>query len=217
MKKLDFKTYGECTNELLKLKYASQIIYEGYTDDLITSAAGDLELKLNYGMGDTSSVIARKYGDYIVWIPMIPLDSDYRYETIIFNLKQFAELWTFLRYKAEEDLEIIKNISADELKLMWMIGARGTEHIDDISSLIKSVKKNTIALSASLDEETIFYNLIEKQWRLTDKIIEGRDYWKTFIAYLNKGVYEEWEVLKKDNKDNLYIQLGNGYCLPIWK
>ncbi|WP_342472621.1 hypothetical protein MHH70_04035 [Metasolibacillus sp. FSL H7-0170] len=217
MKKLDFKTYGEFTNELLNLKYDSQIIYEGYTDNLITSAAGDLELKLNYGMSNTSSVIARKYGDHIVWIPKVPLDSDYRYETIIFNSKQFAELWTFLKYKAEDDLETIKNISADELKLMWMIRARGTERIDDISSLIKSVKKNTIALSTSLErEETIFYNLIENQWELKkDKIIEGQDYWKSFISYLDKGVYEEWEVFKKDNKDNLYIHLGNGYCLPI--
>ncbi|MGY0691936.1 hypothetical protein ACW2QC_03985 [Virgibacillus sp. FSP13] len=217
MKKLDYKTYGEFTNELLNFKYDSQIIYEGYTDNLVTSVTGDLELKLNYGTSNTSSVIARKYGDHIVWIPKNPLDSDYRYKTIILNSEQFTELWTFLKYKAEDDLEIIKNISADELKLMWLIGARGTERIDDISSLIKSVKKNTIALSTSLEHrDTIFYNLIENQWALKkDRIIEGKDNWESFIAYLDKGVNEEWEVFKKDNKDNLYIHLGNGYCLPI--
>ena len=217
MKKLEYKTYGEFTNELLNLKYDSQIIYEGFTDNLITSVAGDLELKLNYGKSNTSSVVARKYGAHIVWIPKVPLDSDYRYKTIIFNSKQFAELWTYLKYKAEDDLEIIKNISTDELKLMWMIGARGTERIEDVSSLIKSVKNNTIALSTSLEhEETIFYKLIENQWTLKkDKIIEGQDYWESLIAYLDKGVYEDWEVFKKDNKDTLYIHLGNGYCLPI--
>lgn len=217
MKKLDYKTYGEFTNELLYLKYDSQIIYEGYTDNLITSVSGDLELKLNYGMSYTSSVIARKSGDYIIWIPKIPLDSDYRYKTIIISSKQFSELWTFLKYKEEDDLEIIKNISADELKLMWMVGARGIERIDDMSYLIKSVKKNINALSTSLEhEDAILYNLIENRWALKkDEIIEGQDYWKSIIAYLDKGGYEEWEVFKKDNKENLYIHLGNGYCLPI--
>ncbi len=216
LKKLDYKTFGEFTNEFLNLKYDSQIIYEGYTDNLITSVTGGLELKLNYGMSNTSSVIARKYGDHILWIPKIPLDSEYRYKTIIFNSKQFQELWTFLKYKAEDDLKSIKKISADELKLMWMIGARGTERIGDISSLIKSVKKNTIALSTNIEhKDTIFYNLIENQWALKkDKIIEGQ-YWKSFIAYLDNGVNEEWEVFKKDKKDNLYIHLGSGYCLPI--
>lgn len=218
MKKIDYHTYGEFTSELLILKYDSQIIFKGYTDSLVTSIAGDLELKLNYGTINTSSVIARKHGDHIVWIPKIPLNSDYIYKTIIFNSKQFAELWTFLNYKVEDDLELIKNVSVDELKLMWMISARGTERIDDISSLIKSVKKNTIALSTYLEhEDTIYYKLIENQWEFKiDKIIEGQDDWESFIAYLDNGFYEKWEVFKEDNKDNLYIHLGSGYCLPIY-
>lgn len=217
MRKLDYKTFGEFTNELLCLEYDSQIIYEGYTDNLITSETGNLELKLNYGTSTTSSVIARKYGDNIVWVPKIPLDSDYRYKTIIFTSKQFEELWTYLKYNPEDDLEIIKNISANELKLTWMIGARGAEQIDDMSSLIKSVKKNTIALSTSLENQnTIYNNLIENQWALKeDRIIEGKGNWESFFAYLDKGVYEEWEVFKKDNKDNLYIHLGNGWCLML--
>ncbi|WP_347320719.1 hypothetical protein [Rossellomorea sp. RS05] len=217
MKKLDYKTYGDFTEEMLLLKYDGQVIYEGYTDDLITSVTGDLELRLNHGRINTSSVIARKCNEHIVWIPKIPLDSDYIYTTIIFNLGQFADLWTFLKYDAEDDLGFIKNISADELKIIWMTGARGTERIDDMSSLIKSVKKNTIALSTSLEElDTILYDLIENQWVLKEgKIIEGKDNWESFVAYLDKGLFEEWKVLRKDSEDNLYIHLGNEYCLPI--
>ncbi|MCM2603434.1 hypothetical protein NDQ57_01785 [Rossellomorea marisflavi] len=217
MKKLDYKTYGEFPEEMLILKYDEQVIYEGYTDDLITSVTGDLELKLNHGRSNTSSVIARKYDEHILWIPKIPLDSDYVYNTIILNSDQFKELWTFLKYDAEADQEFIQNISADELKRMWMIRARGIERIDDMSGLIKSVKKNIIALSTNLEgQETILYDLIENQWVLkVGKIIEGKDNWESFVAYLDKGLFEEWKVLKKDNEDYLYIHLGNGYCLPI--
>ncbi|WLV24510.1 hypothetical protein QR721_12830 [Aciduricibacillus chroicocephali] len=217
MKKLDYRTFGDYTNELLSLEYDSHTIYEGYTDDLITSVTGDLELKLNYGRNIASSVVARKYGDHIVWIPKVPLDSDYKYITIIFNLKQFAELWTFLKYKVEDDLEIIKDISAEELKLMWMIWAREKEQIDDISDLVKSVKNNILALSTNLEhQDKIFYNFIESQWALKkNRVIVSEDNWESFIVYLDKGIYEEWEVFKKDNKDNLYIHLGNGYCAPI--
>lgn len=217
MKKLDFKTYGEFTDEMLNLKYDSQIIYEGYTDNLITSITGDLELKLNYGTSNTYSVLARKFGDHVVWIPKLPLDSDYRYKTMVFTLRQFVELWTFLKYRAEDDLEIIKNIRSDELKLIWMMGARGAERIDDTSSLIKSVKKNILALSTSLEhQDTTFNNLIQNNWVLNkDRLIEEGDNWECFIAYLDNGVHEEWEVFKKDQEDVLYIHLGSGYCLPI--
>ena len=217
MKKLDYKTYGEITEEMLILKYDGQVIYEGYADDLITSVTGDLELKLNHGRSNTSSVIARKYDEHIVWIPKIPLDSNYIYKTIIFNSDQFKELWTSLKYEAEDDLGFIKNISADELKRMWMVGAKGIERIDDMSGLIESVIKNTIALSTNLEgQETILYDLIENQWVLKEgKIIEGKDNWEKFVAYLDKGLFEEWRVLNKDHEDNLYIHLGNGYCLPI--
>jgi hypothetical protein len=217
LKQLDYKTYGEITDEMLILKYDEQVIYEGYTDDLITSVTGDLELILNHGRSNTSSVIARKYDEHIVWIPKIPLDSDYIYNTIIFNSDQFKELWTSLKYEAEDDLDFIKSISADELKQMWMMGARGIERIDDMSGLIKSVIKNTIALSTNLEgQETILYDLIENQWVLNEgKIIEGKDNWESFVAYLDKGIFEEWRVLNKDHEDNLYIHLGNGYCLPI--
>lgn len=217
MKKLDYKTYGEFPEDMLILKYDEQVIYEGYTDDLITSVTGDLELKLNHGMRSTSSVIARKYDEHIVWIPKIPIDSDYVYNTIILNPDQFKELWTSLKYDAEADLDFIQNISADELKRMWMIRAREIERIDDMSGLIKSVKKNIIALSTNLEgQETILYGLIENQWVLKEgKIMEGKDSWESFVAYLDKGLFEDWKVLKKDHEDNLCIHLGNGYCLPL--
>lgn len=217
MKKLEYKTHGEFTNESLTLQYDSQVIYEGYTDDLITSVTGNLEMNLNFGMQNTSSVIARKYGDYIVWIPKFPLDSYYKYKTIIFTTHQFKELWIFLKYEAKDDLEIIKNISTNELKLIWMISARGTEQINDISSLLNSVEKNTIALSKKLEhQQTTFYNCIENEWVFNkDEITESRDDWETYIAYLDKGEYEEWEVFKIDNKDNLYIHLGNRFCVLI--
>ena len=55
MKNLIIKFMENLQNELLKLSNGSQTIYEGYTDNLVTSVTGDLELKLNYGMSNTSS------------------------------------------------------------------------------------------------------------------------------------------------------------------
>lgn len=219
MKKLDYKTAGEFTNELITLQYDSEVIYEGYTDDLITSVTGDLEMNLNFGMNHSYSVVARRFGNFIVWIPKLPLAPHYRYEKIIFTLQQFKELWTFLKYEANDDLEIIKNISEVELKLVWMTLARGKEQINDIPSLMKSVEKNTIALSTNLEhQKTTFYNLIKHEWEFDfnkSEIIEDHDNWERFIAYLDDGINDEWEVFKRDNKSNFYIYLGNGFCLPI--
>ncbi|MCG3089817.1 hypothetical protein [Sporosarcina cyprini] len=215
--KLEYRTYGEVSKELLVLNYDSQIIYEGYTEDFVTSITGDLELNLNYGSSKSYSVVSRKYGDLIVWIPKLPVDMHYKCKTIIWTSKEFEDFWTFLKYVPSDDLEIIKEISACELKLVWLIGARGNEQINNYICLYKSVKKNIIALSSNLEHQNkIFNNLIEQDWLLeSNKIIKCKADEEKFLAYLDKGLNEEWEVFRTDQNENLYVHLGNEFCLPI--
>lgn len=216
MKKLEYVTCGEFIHESLVLKYDSEVIYEGYTDDLVTSVTGDVELRLNFGGKNTSSVIARKYGGHIVWIPKMPLDTKDKYKTIIFNLKQFAALWTFLKYNVEDDLSLIKDINADELKQMWLIEAMKYERIDDLLGLSKLVEKKVVALSTNEKWiETKFNQLIIKQWVLTDKILKTKGNWETIVAYLDKDAFDEWKALKMDPNEQLFIHLGGGFCILV--
>ncbi len=217
MKTFNFIVDGEFTNELLTLTYDSKVIYKGYTDDLVTSVTGDLEMNLNFGMNETYSVIARKYENYLVWIPKLPLDQTTRYEPIIFTLQQFKELWRFLKYNPQDDLERLKNLNDVELKLIWMVLSRGTERIENITSLSKSVKNNIIALSPNLEkQQTTLYNLIDHEDAFHQReIIESESNWDAYIAYLDQGEIDEWVALKRDNKGKLYMHLGNDLCLAI--
>lgn len=218
MKKLEYETFGDVINESIILWYNSQIIYEGYVDDLITSITGNLELKLNYGTNHISPVIARKYQGNIIWVPKMPLGSNYKYNTIVFSTKSFVELWTFIKYKAEDDLQTIKDLSFEEIRIMWIMRARGTEEIDNVYSLIKSVKRNVIALSTNLElQKGLFFKLLENKYLANnDNLVEDSGNWEEFIAYLDKGTYDEWTVFKKDNNNQLYMHLGNGHSIPIY-
>lgn len=214
MGKIEFVTNGEFINEILTLKYNSQVIYEGYTDNLVTSITGNLELQLNYNTENTYSVIARKGGNYIIWLPKLPVGSNYKYEPIIFSVNQFVELWSFLGYRAEEELKSVKNINKDELRLVWLMKARGTEQITNLSDLIKSVKNNMIAFSTNLDGEKELLSFLINQWEFENvEIIESKTHWENYIAYLDRGSVEEWTVFKKDKYGNLYINLDNRYTL----
>ncbi len=217
MKKLEYKTVGEFSNERLTLTYDSQVIYEGYTDHLITSETNDLELKLNYGLGNTYPVIARRHGNHIIWIPKYPLAIDDSYQTIIFNVDQFNALWTYIKYEPEDDLSFIKDIRVDELKLVWLVSARRNEQVDGISDLIKSVKENVMTLSTNLErQDNFFYNCIENQWTLKkDEIVQCDNNKNRYIVYLDQGRLDEWEVFKENEENHLYIHLGKGYCLPV--
>src|SRR5699024_12161824 len=107
---------------------------------------------------------------------------------------------------AEEDLKSVKNINKDELQLVWLMKARGTEQITNLSDLIKSVKNNMIAFSTNLDGEKELLSFLINQWEFENvEIIESKTHWTNDIAYLDRGSVEEWTVFKKDTYGNLYI------------
>lgn len=120
MKQLSYDVKGENIYEVLTLKYDSQILYQGYVDDLVTSAAGNLELKLNYGEKTIYPVIARRYGEKILWLPTMPLKEAYNYIPMIFSLDQFTNLWETLKYDPQEDLEIVKDANLLDLKAICL-------------------------------------------------------------------------------------------------
>lgn len=218
MKQLIYETKGEKAYELLRLEYDSQIIYEGYTDDFITSVSGELELRLNYGGESTSPVIAKKFGETILWVPRKPIKENYRYSPIIFSLSQFTALWEYLRYNPQEDLDIIHDAIYEDIKLMWLMPGRGPGRFKDILQLVNSVKENTITFSIELDHyQKVYYQLLEGQWSNIFKkelIMKSERNLESVIVYLDKG-NQEWEALKVSADDKVYIHLGKGICLPL--
>ncbi|MET3507791.1 hypothetical protein [Halalkalibacter oceani] len=216
MKQLHYQTEGELTDERLKLTYGSQLIFEGYTDDLVTSASGDLQLKLNFGTKEISRVNARKLGDHIIWTPELPLPGKDSYVPLLFTERQFTELWTALRYDPAADLALVSDISLDELKRIWLIPAVAEPQLTDLADLARSVKEQIIACSDELEEQQQYLEqLIEEDWSKMDTLrlqaVESSPDWKDATAYLNDG--SEWIPLKIDLDGTQYLYLGAGICL----
>lgn len=216
MKQLHYQTEGELTDERLSLTYGSRLIFEGYTDDLVTSASGDLQLKLNFGAKETTRVSARKLGEQIIWIPELPLSGKDSYTIILFSEQQFTELWTALRYEPAADLALISDISLDELKQIWLITAVAELQLSDLAELARSAKEQIIACSDELEEQQQYLaQLIEEDWSKMDTLrlqaVESDKDWKDGTAYLNDG--SEWVPLKFGLDGKRYLHLGNGICL----
>ncbi|MCM3760981.1 hypothetical protein M3212_09295 [Alkalihalobacillus oceani] len=216
MKQLHYQTEGELTDERLRLTYGSQLIFDGYTDDLVTSASGDLQLKLNFGTKETTRVSARKLGEQIIWIPELPLSAKDSYTTLLFSEQQFTELWTALRYDPAADLTLIPAISPDELKRTWLIAAIAEPQLSDLAALARSAKEQIIACSDELEEQQPYFTqLIEEDWSKMDtgrlQAVESDSDWKDGTAYLNDG--GEWVPLKIDLAGKRYLHVGNGICV----
>src|SRR5699024_12783181 len=104
-----------------------------------------------------------------------------------------------------------------ELQLVWLMKARGTEQITNLSDLIKSVKNNMIAFSTNLDGEKELLSFLINQWEFENvEIIESKTNWKNYIAYLDRGSVEEWTFFINDKYSNLYIHFDNIYNLLIY-
>jgi hypothetical protein len=212
----------ELQYEKLIMTYNNKVIFEGYTDDLVTSIDGDLELKLNNVLtGKVSPVIGRKVNTSILWIPKQPnsYESSYFYQAVLFTKEDFYKLWSSLRYDATEDYQAIKNIDANELKLAWLASSNCELKLSEYTELSKSINSKLLAINSE-NHNVIqkFLKLLNESWSVTNlgrEMITSEDSWKTMSVVLDLEGLPEWNAIKIDPNNNLYVHFGFNLCLEV--
>ncbi|MEG0772704.1 hypothetical protein [Clostridium sp.] len=211
---------GELYEQRCNLFYGDQLIYKGYVDNLVTSINGYLELKLNYGTSRISSVIVKKLGDIIFWIPINDRSVNEKYNNIIISVSDMRSLWDKLGYDLTEDIHLISSISRMDLKLLWVINSGLRFQFDlygDIAQLVtENITSFTNESSGNLDEK--FHYLLKEDWKGLDlnylKLIEFMH--GKLVVYLDdSNRFLEWIPLFEDETQNTWINLGNNWCIRV--
>jgi hypothetical protein len=212
--------YGQIYDQQCNLYYGEQLIYTGYVDDLVTSINGYLEVKLNYGTTRTLSVVVKKLGDVMFWVPVKYENLDELYKTIIISENDMQNIWNELGYDLADDMYLISNIGKVELKTLWIINSGIRAELSVVKDMGNLIKDNIILTicESSEDLNKVFNYLLESNWDSLDvKYLEPIDTIKEKLVvcldYSNK--YLEWiPVFKKTSQYNL-INLGNGWGIRI--
>lgn len=214
---------GTSYEEKCKLYYKDQLLYDGYVEDLVTSLKGFLEIKLNYGHKNSLSTQVKRLGKKVLWIPIIENSNEIlikEYRAIVFSLFEMNILWKKLRYELTGDLRYIINVDIQDLKKLWIVNSGFNLQSDNIVEVFKYFKKNILAFSrpkTNMLKQT-FDDLFMNDWinvKLNLKQIDSIQ--DKLIVYLDdEGKTIEWNALLQDNKDDIFINLGNQWGLQVF-
>lgn len=211
-------------DEKISIKYDDIIIYNGYVDSLVTSedVDSDVELKLNYSnQSNQSNVIARRLGNDILWIPNIKycFKEKYKYIPLIFSVNEFKKLWDSMRYNFEDDIEKIKEVTAEEVMLTWYITSNIRENVDSIYAYVNILVSKFIC--TDIESENINKQILKlfNYNEILDKInlmgiCEGNNNIINAKIYLDDNI--EWDAIKIVDGTNIYLNLANRKYVPIF-
>ena len=224
MEELKYSLNGEIYDEKIKIKYDDILIYYGYVDDLVTSISGELELQLNFGnYNNISSVICKKLNSSILCIPKISecFRDQYYYCPMIFSIEIFKDLWSSIRYNYNSDLQLIRQINLSDIILMWLVSSKCRNNGNNIHEYLKYIFSKLICMSKEKEFLNIFINdIFKNSFELLEieyKIINVHNKMETVFFYLDKKLDYKWEALKVDEKQNIYLYLGNNKCIHIFR
>lgn len=213
---------GDSYEEKCIINYHGQTIYDGYVDDLVTSVNGYLEVRLNYGTQSKLSTRIKKLGNMILWVPlnMANVELVKKYKTIVLSYSDMDELWDKLGYTLEDDLPLINNATSEDLKLIWLINSHLEFSSNDIKEDVKQLSNSIIAYSHEESEflKKAFDNLIKASWidlefNSLKQINSEQDKLVVYLDDSNNTI--EWSALLADDRKNIFINMGNQWCLPL--
>lgn len=214
---------GDIYDEKISIKHDDIIIYNGYVDSLVTSedVESDVELKLNYSnQSNQSNVIARRLGNDILWIPNIKycFKEKYKYIPLIFSVNEFKKLWDSMRYNFEDDIEKIKEVTAEEVMLTWYITSNIRDNVDRIDDYVNILGRRFICTDIECENinkqilKLFNYNEILNKINLMG-ICDGNNNIINAKIYLDDNV--EWDAIKILDETNIYLNLANKKYVPI--
>ncbi|BCN32360.1 hypothetical protein [Anaeromicropila herbilytica] len=211
---MDISIYGEDYYEKMMLEYEGKIIYQGYIDDFVTSEKGNLELKLNYDSNKNQSIILKKMKDKIVFVPNVEIcfSSEYNYEIMMISIKEFEDLWIKMKYNPSNDLELICEITNEDILLMWLLTSGYRNDNTSINIYIEELKENCIGTSnEEIQIEEVFDKVLYAKSHFTECIYE--DIGEKIYLYLDNGV--EWNALTKGTDNNLYLNIKYNIMIKL--
>ena len=142
---------GSDYDQTLTLFYDEFLAFSGIADDLVTSANGELQVRLNFSGGEGYLHTLRLSSEFVVLVPVISNADAETYlrlssgMVLAWPLKDVVSLWEQLRYDPKE-LKNLRLASSKELFLIWLISSKYCSvQTLDLSTMSDLVGKNIIA------------------------------------------------------------------------
>lgn len=211
---LTTKIYGEAFDEKIKIIFNTEVIHDGYTEDLITSQNDFLELKLNYGTRKNSSVIIKRIEDTIIFVPIESqlLSSDYMYHPVSMSFNELSDVWTRMGYDINDDKDYIPTLEKKDLELIWLANSGMKENFANIAEF----KQYLSSVSYYVDSEVInldkvlSVDYLEKHSNLLEVNL---DELKPILVYMDSN--KEWIAFLSDEKNHVFLTTKLSYELKV--
>ena len=142
---------GEGYGQVLTLEKQGARLFESVADDLVTSAAGGIVLRFNYGRNREYPHELRRLGSKFLMVPRFTDLSDEYYSLAsaagrVIDQGQLLKLWESLRYPVEE-LDEIAAATSEEVIACWLLNSRVTTlHFTDLSEYQRQVESSVAAV-----------------------------------------------------------------------
>ncbi|WP_242218463.1 hypothetical protein [Bacillus cereus group sp. BfR-BA-01380] len=100
-------------------------------------------MRFNHGKKSTSSVIVRKVDEKLIFIPNKEkcFYLDYIYDPIVVTYQELEKLWSKMRYRLEEDLQHIHELSKEDIIYLWLTLSQFRNQTTDISLFVSKLKE----------------------------------------------------------------------------
>ena len=207
---LKFVFEGSSYSQTLTLKYENSIVFHGVADDLVTSANGDLGLRLNFGSSQVFFHSLKLAGSFVVLVPFIAAPNTQGYlesvkgAVLAWPLEDFTNLWKELRYDDAELAELVL-ASPEDLLVTWLLSSNccRCESLD--AALLADAICDSI-LAESGDETPSIRDVINQlskgdvQLNNPERLANAHS--AVLIAYVDNGEVSstEWKAMSEDRQ-----------------
>lgn len=185
------------------------LIHNGSLLGLVSRVGKESFFNVNYGTKKSFPSVLKIINNFTVAVPreLDLVQSDYMYQPIIFDNKEFKEFVDNIYFDTEL-LEYLPKVSKEDIINMWMLSYPNRKNYSAIDEMKKDIINNILFFS----DET--YNL-----SLLNSVIEAPEFsinyipssYESIIIYMDsdEGIYEWNGLIKIEN--TIYLRLDEKY------
>ncbi|MCA5013051.1 MULTISPECIES: hypothetical protein [unclassified Enterococcus] len=187
------------------------LIHNGSLIGILSKVENKIFLRINYGTPDYFYSEIKYLGNNIISVPRQPnlLNSQYRYQPLIFNTQEF-EAFIDTVYFDKELLKELSEVSKEDLINMWLLSNPNRGNYSDILELEQSTLKNILFFSDDCFDVSNLKKVIDSSSTVISQICGNLE---PVIIYMDsdKGMYE-WSGLVKI-EDKILLRLDDYYFI----